>query len=57
MTCDHDWKRVDPVVVTVNDPLALAKGGQTYNAVCGHCGSKEWLHWPERAYAISCGRE
>ena len=46
MSCEHDWKRVYPVVCVVNDPLAQAKGGETYNAVC-ECGAKAWLHWPE----------
>ena len=50
VSCVHVWKRVPPVVVTVNDPLATVKGGETYNAECPRCGARAWLHWPEPAY-------
>jgi hypothetical protein len=46
--CEHDWKRVPPVVTTVGDPFAREKGNAVYNAECGRCGKREWLHWPEQ---------
>jgi len=49
--CEHEWERVRPVVVVVNDPLAEAKGGETHNAVCKSCGAKAWLHWPPQRFA------
>ena len=55
--CNHAWKRVPPVVVVVNDPLAAWKGGKTYNAECERCGQRAWLHWPERAALGEAGTE
>ena len=46
--CLHVWKHVGPVVVVINDPLAEAKGGQTYNAECETCHARAWVHWRTR---------
>jgi hypothetical protein len=53
--CEHDWKRVPPVVVAINETEARTygrrvKGTETYNAVCLRCGQRAWLHWPEQKY-------
>lgn len=45
-SCEHEWKRVPPVVVVVNDPLRYQKGEITYNAECERCGRRAWVHWP-----------
>jgi hypothetical protein len=47
----HEWRKVPPVVVVVNDPLAIVKGGETYNARCTSCGEQAWLHWPSGSLA------
>ncbi len=43
---EHAWFKVEPpVVVVVNDPYAVEKGGVTYNARCATCSETAWLHW------------
>jgi hypothetical protein len=44
--CSHDWVRMRPVVVVINDPERVAKGGVTCNARCARCGHVAWAHWP-----------
>ena len=50
---EHEWAKVPVVVTVINDPLAGAKGGETYNAECGGCGARAWLHWPSGSLAAA----
>jgi hypothetical protein len=50
---EHEWRKVPPVVVVVNDPLADVKGNQTFNARCAVCGLRAWLHWPSGSLAAA----